>query len=51
MATCFENAGVEELKASRVLGHNLKTMSYGLYSGGQDIEGLRDVIEVLEPLA
>ena len=51
VATCFENEGVDELKASRILGHNLQTMSYGLYSGGHDVEGLRDVIEVLQPLS
>ncbi|MGI9365229.1 MAG: tyrosine-type recombinase/integrase [Rhizobiaceae bacterium] len=50
VATCFENSGVDELKASRILGHNLKTMSYGLYSGGQDLEALRGTIEQLKPL-
>ena len=47
VATCFENNGVDELIASRILGHNLKTMSYGLYSGGQDPENLRPAVEEL----
>jgi integrase len=48
VATCFENNGVEELIAARILGHNLKTMSYGLYSGGADVDRLRPAIEELK---
>jgi integrase len=50
VATCFENANIDELKAARVLGHNIKTMTYGLYSGGRDVEGLRSVVQELVPL-
>ena len=50
VATQLESNGVEELSASRILGHNLKTMSYGLYSSGQDVETLRSAVERLEQL-
>lgn len=51
VATRLENNGVDELIAARILGHNLKTMSYGLYSGGADVERLRPSIELLKSIA
>ena len=32
----FENAGVEENLAARIIGHKIATMTYGRYSGGID---------------
>ena len=34
----FENAGVEENFAARIIGHKVATMTYGRYSGGIDWE-------------
>lgn len=38
VATQLENAGVAEGIAADILGHEKKTMSYGLYSGGNSLE-------------
>ncbi len=48
VATKLENAGVPELDAARLLGHRVKTMSYGVYSGGPDIARLAEVVERIE---
>jgi integrase len=48
VATKLENAGVQELHAARLVGHKVKTMTYGLYSGGLSLSQLRDVVEALE---
>lgn len=48
MATSLENAGVQESVAARILGHELGTMSYGLYSGGLDFRVLKDAIEKVD---
>jgi len=45
VATKLENAGVPELDAARLIGHKIKTMSYGVYSGGPDLARLADVVE------
>lgn len=34
VSTMLENAGVEETVAAHIVGHKIKTMTYGLYSGG-----------------
>jgi hypothetical protein len=47
IATQFENKGVLEVIAARVLGHEFPTMSFGTYSGGADLETLKRAIEVL----
>lgn len=47
VATQFESAKVPEVLAARLLGHDFPTMSFGVYSGGADIETLREAIEVL----
>ena len=47
VATQFENAGTDEIAASRILGHEIKTMTYGLYSGGTALKQLAKAIEVL----
>ena len=40
----LEAAGVPELLAARLLGHEVKTISYGLYSSGSTFPQLRDAI-------
>lgn len=45
VATALENARVPESEAVQVLGHEKLSMSYGLYSGGLNLKGLRRVIE------
>lgn len=48
VATQLESAEVPEFIAARILGHKLKTNSYGLYSGGANLETLRGAISVLK---
>jgi len=48
VATQFESAKIPEVLAARILGHDFPTMSFGVYSGGADIETLRGSIEVLK---
>jgi integrase len=45
VATQFEEAQIPETVAARILGHELKTMSYGLYSGGVSLDVKRDAME------
>lgn len=47
VATQFENKGVPEVIAARVLGHEFPTMSFGTYSGGADLETLLNSVERL----
>ena len=48
VATQFERAKVPEVLAARILGHEFPTMSFGIYSGGADVETLKEAIAVLE---
>jgi integrase len=48
VATKLENAKVPELETARLIGHRIKTMSYGLYSGGLDLENLSRVVEKIK---
>jgi len=48
VATLLEKGRVEELHAARLLGHKLKTMSYGLYSGGAAMGVLKEAIDVID---
>jgi integrase len=48
VATQFENKGVPEVIAARILGHEFPTMSFGTYSGGADLETLRGAVELLD---
>ena len=48
VATQFESAGIAENEAARILGHEISTMTYGLYSGGVALKRLAEAIEVLE---
>lgn len=47
-ATALERAHVPENEAVQILGHKKLTMSYGLYSGGLDLPGLRKVVEAIK---
>jgi len=44
VATQFETASVPENVTARVLGHEINTMSYGLYSGGVSFEVLSEAM-------
>lgn len=46
-ATALERARIPEGEAARVLGHQITTMSYGVYSGGLDLPGLQRVVEAI----
>lgn len=48
VATQLEAAEVPENHVARLLGHNLKTMSYGVYSGGAPYEVLQRAVECLD---
>ena len=37
-----ENAKIPEGVAADIAGHKKQTISYGLYSGGNDIAGMRE---------
>ena len=47
VATQLETARVQENITARLLGHDLNTMSYGLYSGGVSFEVLSEAVERL----
>jgi integrase len=40
LATALENAGVPESTAQQIAGHKKQSMTYGLYSGGVELEKL-----------
>ncbi len=48
VATQLEEAGIPENISARLIGHELKTMTYGLYSGGVTFETLQEAIEKLD---
>ena len=48
VATQLEAAEVPENHVARLLGHDLKTMSYGVYSGGVPYEVLQRAVECLD---
>lgn len=45
LATMLENAGVAESVAADLLGHQKRTMTYGLYSGGTSLNIKREALE------
>lgn len=47
VATALERARVPENEAVQILGHKKMTMSYGLYSDGLDLIGLKRVVEAI----
>lgn len=47
VATLLENAGVPEGVTADIMGHEKQTITYGLYSGGNTFEVMRDAIEKL----
>lgn len=48
VTTQLDAAGVPEAVSARILGHDIPTMTYGLYSGGAPFETKRDALEVLK---
>lgn len=48
VSTLLENAGVPEGAAADIIGHEKKTMTYGLYSGGSSLAVKAEAIEKLE---
>jgi integrase len=48
VATQLEAAEIPENHVARLLGHDLKTMSYGVYSGGVPYEILQLAVECLD---
>lgn len=47
VSTALERARIPEVEAARVVGHRFATMTYGLYSGGLDLPGLKRVVEAI----
>lgn len=45
VATLLENAGVPEGVAADIIGHDKPTMTYGLYSGGADMDTKKAALE------
>ena len=45
VATILENAGVPESVSADILGHDMPSMTYGLYSGGATLETKTEAIE------
>jgi hypothetical protein len=45
VAPALHEAGVPEVEAAALLGHQLETMSYGLYSGGLSLARLAAAVE------
>ena len=43
-----ENAGIPEGVAADIAGHKKQTISYGLYSGGNTIEVMREALEGID---
>lgn len=48
LATLLENAGVPENISSDIIGHEKKTMTYGLYSGGTSMKLKKKAIEKIK---
>ena len=46
--TMCENAGIPEGVAADIAGHKKQTISYGLYSGGNTIEVMREALERID---
>ena len=47
MATQLEGAGVSENITADILGHEKQTITYGIYSGGTNLEQKLDAIKKL----
>ena len=50
VATQLENAGVPEGVAADIIGHEKKTITYGLYSGGTSAKIKQDAVKKIEYL-
>ena len=44
----MENAGVNEIHAARILGHSVKSITYGLYSGKTEFEVLYTALSLVD---
>lgn len=47
VVTQFDAAGIPEAVSARIVGHDIPTMTYGVYSGGAPFDVKKDAIEVL----
>jgi len=47
VTTILENAGVPESTSAAVVGHDIPTMTYGLYSGGPSLEVKAKAVETI----
>ncbi|GAD57113.1 putative integrase [Limimaricola cinnabarinus LL-001] len=47
VATQFDAAGIPEAISARIIGHDIPTMTYGVYSGGAPFEKKQAALEVL----
>jgi integrase len=45
LVTLLENAGVSEGVTADIVGHEKKTMTYGLYSGGNSLTVKKEAID------
>ncbi len=45
MARKFEDAGIAETVAARILGHEFATMTYGLYSQGLALSAKQEAMD------
>jgi hypothetical protein len=48
VATLLDNAGVAETVAADIIGHEKKSMTYGVYSGGSTLKTMKAAIEKLK---
>jgi integrase len=47
VTTQLDAAGIPEAVSARIVGHDIPTLTYGVYSGGAPFEVKRDAIMVL----
>ncbi|MGR3463852.1 tyrosine-type recombinase/integrase [Limimaricola sp.] len=47
VTTQLDSAGIPEAVSARIVGHDIPTMTYGVYSGGAPFEAKREALEVL----
>lgn len=48
LTTALENAGIPENLAADIVGHEKKTMTYGVYSGGHALATMREALEKVD---
>jgi integrase len=47
VTTLLERGGISEGVAADLIGHEKKTMTYGVYSGGSSIQQLQEAVSVI----